>query len=148
MIYPRIIEYKSVEYEEMVALRHKILREPLGLVFSEDDLEKDQNDLLLALFMPRTHKMIACCILTPMDEKVVKLRQMAVDNTIQNTGMGTAMLSFTEYVASREKFEKIILNAREIAIGFYQKYDYIIDGEKFIEVGIPHYKMEKQLKSK
>lgn len=145
MIYPRIIEYKSAEYDEMVTLRHRILREPLGMVFSEDDLEKDKEDLLLALFMPRTDEMIACCILTPIDNNTVKLRQMAVDNTIQKSGMGTAMLSFAEYVATKEGFEKIVLNARKVAAGFYEKYDYIIYGDEFTEVGIPHYKMEKQL---
>lgn len=145
MIYPKIIKYKSTEYDEMVALRHKILREPLGLSFSEEDLEKDEKDFLLALFLPTTNQIIACCILTPLDDKIVKLRQMAVDDSIQKSGMGTAMLSFAEYVAVKEEFEQIELNAREVAVGFYQKYDYEILGDKFTEVGIPHYKMKKQL---
>ena len=145
MIRPQIITYKSAEYDEMVALRHKILREPLGLSFTEQDLAKDEQDILLALFMPRTNKMIACCILSPVGEGLVKLRQMAVDNANQREGIGTAMLSFTEYVAAKEGFIRIELNAREVAVGFYQKYDYQITGNKFIEVGIPHYKMEKQL---
>lgn len=145
MIYPRIIDYKSTEYDEMVSLRHKILRKPLGLSFSEEDLQKDEEDLLLTLFMPHSHKMIACCILTPVDSKTVKLRQMAVDDTVQKTKMGTAMLSFAEYVATKEGFNHIILNAREVALGFYQKYDYNVVGNAFIEVGIPHYKMEKYL---
>lgn len=145
MIYPRIIQYKSPEYDEMIALRHKILREPLGLSFSEQDLEKDEQDFLLALFMPTTDQIIACCILTPIDDKIIKLRQMAVDESVQKKGIGTAMLSFAEYVAVKEEFEQIELNAREIAVGFYQKYDYEILGNKFTEVGIPHYKMKKQL---
>ena len=70
---------------------------------------------------------------------------MAVDESVQKTGIGTAMLSFAEYVAVKEEFEQIELNAREIAVGFYQKYDYEILGNKFTEVGIPHYKMKKQL---
>ncbi|MFV0418756.1 MAG: GNAT family N-acetyltransferase [Dysgonomonas sp.] len=146
MIYPKIIKYKSQEYDEMIALRHKILREPLSLSFTEQDLQKDKDDFLLALFMPRTHQMIACCILTPLDDKIVKLRQMAVDDLVQKSGMGTAMLSFAEYVAVREGFQSIELNAREIAVGFYQKYDYKIVRDKFTEVGIPHYGMRKQLK--
>lgn len=148
MIYPRIIDYKSTEYDEMVKLRHKILREPLGLSFSEEDLQKDEEDFLLALFMSHSHKVIACCILTPVNNETVKLRQMAVDNTMQKTGMGTAMLSFAEYVATREGFNHIILNAREVALGFYQKYDYEVKGDVFIEVGIPHYRMEKYLNNK
>lgn len=145
MIYPQIIKYRSSEYDEMVVLRHKILREPLGLSFTEQDLMKDKEDFLLALFMSRTHQMIACCILNSIDDKIVKLRQMAVDGSVQKSGMGTAMLSFAEYVAVKEGFEYIELNAREVAVGFYQKYDYKIFGDRFVEVGIPHYKMKKQL---
>lgn len=143
---PRIIEYRSLEYEEMLALRTKVLREPLGLIFTEEDLEKDRDDILLALCLPRTHKMVACCILTPINDRVVKLRQMAVDDKEQNLGFGTNMLSFAEYVAEKEGFEKIELHARKVAVGFYQKYGYKIIGEEFTEVGIPHFEMKKQLK--
>lgn len=145
MIYPKIIKHGSSEYDEMINLRYKILREPLGLSFSENDLEKDKKSFLLVLFMPVRNKIIACCILTPIDKKIIKLRQMAVDNSIQKSGMGTAMLSFAEYVAVKEGFGRIELNAREAAVGFYQKYDYDILSDKFMEVGIPHYKMGKQL---
>lgn len=148
MIFPKIVTYQTSEYDEMVLLRHRILREPLGLSFSKQDLEKDKQDFLLALFMLHTHKLVACCILTPIDDRTVKLRQMAVDESIQKTGMGTAMLSFAEYVAVKERFERIELNAREVAVGFYKKYDYEIISDKFIEVGLPHYKMEKRLNNR
>ncbi len=146
MLTPQIIKYKSTAYEEMVALRSRILREPLGLTFTEQDLEKDKDDILLVLYLPCTHKMVACCILTPVDERVVKLRQMAVDSGEQKAGLGTAMLSFAEYVATKEGFEEIILNARKVAVGFYKKYDYKTIGDEFTEVNIPHYKMMKRLK--
>lgn len=145
MIYPKIIEHGSSEYDEIINLRYKILREPLGLSFSENDLSEDRKSFLLALFMPVRNKIIACCILTPIDKKIIKLRQMAVDDSIQKSGMGTAILSFAEYVAVKEGFGRIELNAREAAVGFYQKYDYDILSDKFMEVGIPHYKMRKQL---
>jgi len=143
---PQIIKYRSPEYEEMLTLRTKILREPLGLVFSEEDLIKDENDFLLVIRSPENQCIVACCVLTPLIGRVVKLRQMAVDNTIQKSGLGTAMLAFAEYVATQEGFEKVTLHARKVAMGFYEKYDYKIVGEEFTEVGIPHYEMEKNIK--
>ncbi len=71
---------------------------------------------------------------------------MAVDNTVQKSGLGTAMLAFAEYVATKEGFEKITLHARKVALGFYEKYDYKIVGSEFTEVGISHYEMEKLIK--
>lgn len=141
----KVIKYQTEEYQEMIVLRAKVLREPLGLSFSENDLEKDKDDILLGLLLPEKQKVAACCILTPINSLSVKLRQMAVDNDLQQSELGTAMLSFAEYVSSREGFQQIILNARKTAIGFYEKYGYRTIGEEFIEVGIPHYKMEKEI---
>lgn len=146
MIYPIIIEYRSKAYDEMVALRYKVLREPLGLAFSEQDLLADADDVLLGLSVDSSDKISACCILTPQNDRCIKLRQMAVDPTVQKLGLGTSILGFTEYVAAKKGFEIIELHARKVAVGFYEKYDYAIVGEEFIEVGIPHYSMRKQIK--
>lgn len=145
-MYPQIIKYGSSEYEEMIALRTKILRVPLRLTFSEEDLKKDKDDFLLVIRSSEDLNTLACCILTPIDQKTIKLRQMAVDDAVQKSGLGTAMLAFAEYVATKEGFEKITLHARKTAMGFYEKYEYKTVGNEFIEVGIPHYKMEKIIK--
>jgi len=145
MIFPVIIKYRSRDYDEMVALRHKILRQPLGLNFSEEDLDKDAEDILLGLSVPRPRRVAACCILSPMDDRTVKLRQMAVDNAVQKSGLGNNLLSFAELIAKKEGFKIITLHAREVAVGFYKKNGYEIKGDRFTEVGIPHYKMMKLL---
>lgn len=142
----KIIEYQTDEYQEMLALRTRILREPLGLIFTDEDIKMDKDDMLLGLILPEKQKMVACCILTRIDDKVVKMRQMAVDTDVQKNGLGTSMLSFAEYAAEREGFEKIVLHARKVAVDFYRKYDYKIIGDEFTEVGIPHFEMEKQIK--
>lgn len=146
MILPVLIEYKSEPYDEMVALRDKVLRKPLGLSFSEPDLAKDADDILLGLSIPHPRRVGACCILTRIDKDIVKLRQMAVEEGLQGTGVGASMLSFAESVAIKEGFSKITLRALKVAAGFYQKYNYNIVGEEFTEVGIPHYEMEKYIK--
>jgi predicted GNAT family N-acyltransferase len=142
----KIIEYQTDEYQEMLALRTKILREPLGLTFTQEDMEKDKDDFLLAIRSSDNQRIVACCILAPLDNKIGKLRQMAVSDTVQKCGLGTAMLAFAEYVATKEGFEKITLHARKVAVGFYKKYSYKIIGDEFEEVGIPHYEMEKYIK--
>ena len=138
-----IISFNTPEYKEMVDLRTKILREPLSLSFTEKELKNDEEDILFGAFLPNGGRLVACCILKPLENGEVKLRQMAVDEDQQGKGMGTAMLSFAEYAATREGFLKITLHAREVAVGFYQKYGYEIIGEPFVEVGISHYKMVK-----
>jgi len=144
-MFPVLIEYKSKSYDEMVALRDKVLRAPLGITFSEQDLAKDADDILLGLSIPRQRRIGACCILTPMDDTTIKLRQMAVEDGLQGVGIGASMLSFAESVAKEKGYKKIVLHARKVAVGFYLKYNYNIVGEEFTEVGIPHLEMENEI---
>ena len=40
----KIIDHGTKEYQQMVDLRNQILRKPLGLEFTEADLEKEKED--------------------------------------------------------------------------------------------------------
>ena len=72
---------------------------------------------------------------------------MAVEQDIQKSGIGTSMLKFAEFMAAKNGFGTITLHARKVAVRFYEKHGYEKVGEEFTEVGIPHFKMEKQLNS-
>ena len=139
----KVIEYGSEEYKEMVALRMEILRKPLGLTFNEEDLEKEQKDLLIGAY--EEEKLLACCILTPLSKTNIKLRQMAVSHKMQRLGVGTAMLDFAEHLARDAHYTAMVINARTTAIGFYEKMGYSIHGDEFTEVGLPHVEMRKKL---
>lgn len=143
MIQARIIKYGTADYDKMVALRYKILREPLGLTFSAEYLEKEKEDMLCVC--EKEGQIVGCCILTPIDKTVVQLRQMAVEDSTQKKGIGSKLLLFAEESAKEIGFDKIVLHARKVAIGFYLKYNYDIVGDEFEEVGIPHFEMQKIL---
>lgn len=143
MIQARIIKYGTADYDKMVALRYKILREPLGLTFSAEYLEKEKEDMLCVC--EKEGQIVGCCILTPIDKTVVQLRQMAVDDSVQKKGIGAELLLFAEESAEENGFDKIVLHARKVAIGFYLRYNYGIVGDEFEEVGIPHFEMQKIL---
>ena len=136
MIQARIIKYGTSGYDKMVALRYKILRAPLGLTFSAE---------YLLCVCENEGQIVGCCILTPIDKTVVQLRQMAVDDSVQKKGIGAKLLLFAEESAKENGFDKIVLHARKVAIGFYLKYNYDIVGDEFEEVGIPHFEMQKIL---
>lgn len=142
----KIIEYKSAEYDKMVELRHRILREPLGLVFTDQDLQKDEKSLLLVATFPGSDQIVGCCILSPISEYTMQLRQMAVDNFYQGKGLGHELLQFAEKTASKYNYEYIYLHARQVAVNFYKKNGYTIEGDQFTEVGIPHFEMLKRIK--
>lgn len=138
------IEHGSKDYQKMVDLRIEILRKPLGLNFTQDELAKEKDDILIGAF--EDDKILACCLLTKIDGCTVKLRQMAVQNKLQGKGIGASLLSFAETVARDKGFKKLTMHARDTAIGFYEKFDFKVMGNEFIEVNVPHHVMEKSLR--
>jgi predicted GNAT family N-acyltransferase len=139
----KLIEHNSAEYQTMISLRMNILREPLGLSFTKEDLEKEKNDILLCAY--DDDNMVGCCILTKINDETCQLRQMAVIPAMQKNGLGRGLLDFAEKIAYDNGFSKMIMHARKTALGFYQKQGYEIEGEEFEEVTIPHFEMQKRL---
>ena len=127
----------------MVNLRNEILRKPLGLDFSTEELEKEKDDILMGAF--EDDKLLGCCLLSRMDVATVRLRQMAVPKNMQGKGIGRALMIFAENVARDLGYKKLCMHARTTAVGFYQKLGYSITGDEFVEVTLPHYIMEKTL---
>lgn len=137
------IEHGSKEYQQMVNLRMDILRKPLGLTFTKEELAKEAEDILIGAF--EEDKMLACCMLTKSDDRSVRLRQMAVQNNLQGKGIGASMMNFAETIARDKGFKKLTMHARKTALGFYEKLGYKVTGDEFTEVTIPHFVMEKKL---
>jgi len=135
------IDHGTPEYKMMVSLRDEMLRRPLGLSFAKEELEREKDDILIAAF--DDDKMLGCCLLTATSSQTVRLRQMAVRNSLQGKGIGESILRFAETLARDKGFRKITMHARTSAIGFYERCGYKTCSEEFIEVTIPHKEMEK-----
>lgn len=139
----RVIDHGSKEYRQMVDFRYQMLRKPLKLEFTPEELEREKNDILIGCF--EDDKLEGCCLLTETDPQTVRLRQMAVISGLQGKGIGRVLLQFAENIARDRGYKKITMHARKTALGFYQKLGYKIAGDEFEEVTIPHYFMEKNL---
>ena len=139
----KIIDYGTAEYEQMLKLRDEILRKPLGLHFSPDEVEKEKSNLHIVAY--EDERMLGCCMLVEEDPQTVRLRQMAVINDLQGKGIGRALMQFAENLARDRGYQKITMHARKNAMGFYEKLGYQKVGKEFSEITIPHYVMEKEL---
>lgn len=139
----KIIDYGTKEYKQMVDLRYQMLRKPLGLSFSDDELAIEKNYVHIGCF--DDDKLEGCCMLVPKDKNIVQLRQMAVISGLQGKGIGRVLMQFAENISRDLGYKIIMMHARKTATGFYEKLGYIRSGNEFLEVSIPHYVMEKQL---
>lgn len=139
----KLIDHGSSDYKKMVDLRYALLRKPLGLSFTDDELAGEKDNIHIGCF--DDGKLEGCCMLVPKDKTSIQLRQMAVSSGLQGKGIGRVLMYFAENVARDRGYKKIIMNARKTAMGFYEKLGYRKTGDEFLEVTLPHYVMEKAL---
>ena len=139
----KILDHGSNEYRQMVKLRDDILRKPLGLGFTPQELEKEKDNMLIGAF--EDDDMLGCCMLVEENPETVRLRQMAVLNDLQGKGIGRALMNFAENLARDRGYKTMSMHARKDAVGFYEKMGYKVAGDEFTEITIPHYVMEKKL---
>ena len=112
-----------------------------GLTLSPEQLAKEKEDILIAAF--EEDEMLGCCILTPLDDDTLRLRQMAVQKNLQGKGIGESIMSFAETLARDKGYKTLMMHARDTAVGFYERFGYKVKGDGFTEVNIPHHIMEK-----
>ena len=140
------IPFGTPLYESSKTLREKILRRPLGLSLSDIDLEGEEHQIHIAA-VGNSINVWGTVILKPViDPRIVKLRQMAVDESLRGQGYGRALVESAESIA-KKKFSSIEMHARLSALKFYEKLGYEIVGQSFIEVTVPTIKMTKDLNS-
>lgn len=142
MIEVREIAHLSPEYDAVVELRREVLRRPLGLDYTTEQLASEGGDVHLAGY--DGEELVACLILSPHGDEV-KMRQVAVSPTRQRQGVGRLLVEASERVARDKGFDRMVLHARDTAVPFYEALGYSVEGAPFEEVGIPHRRMSKPL---
>ena len=136
----RVIRHRSPEYFAALKLRDALLRAPLGLQYSEEDIAAEADSL--HIIAERFGEIIATLQLVPLDDgHTMKMRQVVVAENLQGSGVGRALVAFSEKCAEENGRCQIVLHARENVLGFYKSLGYEIEGEGFEEVGLPHRRM-------
>ncbi len=133
-------EFGTPEYLEGIALRDLVLRKPLGLSINNDPLEEEFDQVHIGLYEEEAGIM-GTCTLQIREDGSFKMRQVAIHPDARKKGYGRALVTFCERYALRQEATKLYCHAREVAMPFYKKCDWAIEGEVFTEVGIPHYQM-------
>lgn len=138
------IDFGTPSFDQLIALRDEILRKPLGMEFSVEDIAKEYDQIHLGCF-DDDHCVVGVLVLKHVNSDSVKMRQVAVSEHCQSKGIGKFMVQASEEVAKLRNYKKIELSARSNAIPFYDKQGYQKVGDLFQEVGIDHFKMVKEL---
>ena len=89
--------------------------------------ENEKNRIKLGAFL--ADGMAGTVCLVPQDEKTALLCQFAVSTKLQGKGIGRKLLDYTHEAAKELGFTRIVLDARQHAVGFYAKAGYLPTGE-------------------
>ena len=135
----------DADWKQYFDLRWRVLRAPWQQPRGSetDDREADSLHLMLSdasgapLAVGRLH-------LNSPDE--AQIRFMAVEPGAERQGLGGRVLAALEARAASLGMQRIVLNARDQAIPFYQKHRYAVIGEAATLFGrVAHVKMQKKL---
>jgi predicted GNAT family N-acyltransferase len=71
--------------------------------------------------------------------------RVAIDQALRGQGLGTLVMSAVERWAGDQGLPTVELHARQPVIGFYERLGYCAVGDSYVEAGIPHLTMRKDL---
>ncbi|NRD78461.1 GNAT family N-acetyltransferase [Bacillus sp. BRMEA1] len=74
-----------------------------------------------------------------------KVERICVLKEVRKTGSGKAIMEAIEYFAKNQGIHKLKLNSQTHAIPFYSNLGYEVVSEEFMDAGIPHKTMMKQI---
>lgn len=79
------------------------------------------------------------------EEGTCRIGRMAVDREWRRHGVGGQILEFLEREAGLQGLTHCLLHAQEYVKAFYAGHGYVERGAVFMEAGIPHVEMVKEL---
>ena len=135
------------EFERYYELRWRILaapwNQPRGI--ERDELE-DEAVHLMVCAEDRVPVAVGRVHLNMPSQ--AQIRYMGVADEWQGQGLGRLLLQGLEAVARERGATEVVLNARENAVGFYERCGYRVIAPAHLLFGcIPHFRMHKVLES-
>ncbi|XTP56786.1 GNAT family N-acetyltransferase [Niallia sp. Krafla_26] len=130
------------QLEEAFSIRRKVFVEEQQVPEEEeiDDLESEATHFLLTI----NEKPAGAGRFRVVDG-FGKIERICILKDYRGTGAGKVLMESIQDFAAENELNKLKLNAQTHAIPFYGKLGYEVVSEEFLDAGIPHKTMMKQL---
>ena len=130
------------EFEQALALREQVFCVEQGVELGAD--RDGLDDGAIQIVAVDAGRVIGTCRVL-VERDVGRLGRMAVDARARGRGVGAAILAAAERSAHEAGARLMRLHAQRYVEDLYVAAGYSVDGEPFVEEGIPHVSMEKRL---
>lgn len=132
------------KWQAISALRRRVFIEEQQVPENEewDAADTTATHIAAIYHTGEKYQLIGCARLLPDGH----IGRMAVQKKWRGRGVGAALVQFTLGVARRANLANTSLNAQTHAIGFYERFGFVAEGDEFIDAGIPHRKMQRVIR--
>lgn len=125
------------------SLRKEVFVKEQGVPLS---LELDEHDETAIHFIVNDgDQTIAAARLREIEPKVGKVERVCVLSDYRGKRLGVLIMDTVEKHANALDFKNLKLNAQSYAVPFYEKLNYSVTSPEFMDAGIPHRAMEKNI---
>jgi putative N-acetyltransferase (TIGR04045 family) len=132
----------SSEVDEALELRRRVFCDEQGVTLEADQDGRDPEAVHIVAV--DAGQLVGTCRLV-FDDGIARLGRMAVEPNLRGRGIGAHILEEAEREARAAGARRIRLHAQTDAQSLYERGGFQVQGEEFIEEGIPHVTMEKRL---
>ncbi|MFN8356925.1 MAG: GNAT family N-acetyltransferase [Spirosomataceae bacterium] len=124
------VDLLSNYYNQSLILREKILRKPLGLVISQEQIENEKKTNYFH-FIAKSNDRVVSALTMRINKNNIQTCQIATDNDFRRQGIGKNLLEYGEaYVSSLIEREEFIVFSRLDSLLFYEKCNYKYKDDK------------------
>ena len=142
MVFAKIVETEK-EYDDAIYIRRKVFVEEQDVPLH---LELDEYDMKATHFVAYDGDIpFGAGRIRIAEPTIGKVERVCILPEYRGKKLGNLMMECMEDYAKDHQFTRLKLNAQSHAIPFYEKRDYVITSPEFLEAGIPHRAMEKEL---
>ena len=132
----------DAEVEQALALRVSVFTGEQG-VNPSADIDGLDGEALHFVAVEDGRVIATCRVL--IRDGVAKLGRMVVEREQRGRGIGARVLEVAESAAAEHGATRVLLHAQVAAVSFYARGGYAEVGEPFVEEGIDHITMEREL---
>jgi len=134
------LEIIEINWQETIPIRHQVLWPNEAPEFCIVD--GDNQALHFAVVIK---KQIVCVASIYIDGEIARLRKFATLPQFQGQGIGSFMLEHLVKILKSKQMDSLWFDARETAVGFYNRLGFTTTGELFYKHKIAYYKMHADL---
>jgi len=114
-------------------------------ISQDEERDGHDNEALHVVVMSRGKVIGTARIRFFFPDRQVKIERMAILISFRRRGIGSGMLSFLNKQVVNKQVDEVVLHAQHSVTAFYKSCGFKETGLPFIEAGIKHTKMTKQI---